>query len=124
MPKQPKRVLIVEDDTPMAEAIELKISRAGFLTHVAMNGLEALEALNGQHFDLMILDLVMPRMDGFEVLRKMKATKKLLPTIILTNLSHTQDMQEAKKYGVKDFFIKSNTPLATLVAHVQKLLRS
>ncbi len=68
MSKQVKRILVVEDEKPMSRALELKLTHVGFEVKTASNGEEALEILNKEKFDLIFLDLVMPKMNGFETL--------------------------------------------------------
>ncbi|MBT6757368.1 MAG: response regulator, partial [Candidatus Jacksonbacteria bacterium] len=67
-----KRILIVEDEKPMGHALELKLESEGFEVSTASNGVEALEVLEKETFNLVLLDLVMPKKDGFEVLTELK----------------------------------------------------
>ena len=120
--KIPGRILIVEDEKPMAHALELKLSHAGFEAHSVQNGEEAVALLKTDSFDLIILDLVMPKLDGFGVLEALSADKKSVPVIVLSNLSQEEDEKRARELGAKDFFIKSNTPIAEIVKRVQKML--
>ena len=123
MPKTAsKKILIVDDEKPLAKALELKLSHAGFETHVANNGEDAINALKKESFSLMLLDLIMPKMDGFKVLEEMKKLKKKPPVIVLSNLSQSEDMDKAKKLGAKGFFIKSDTSLAEVVKQVNTYL--
>ena len=117
-----KKILIVEDEKPIAKAYMLKLGRAGFESETASDGVDALEVLAKKNFDLIILDLVMPRMDGFEFLAELKNRKINIPVIVTTSLSQEEDAKRAKDLGARDYFIKSDTPIADIVEHVKKVL--
>ncbi len=118
-----KKILIVEDEKAIARALELKLKSTGIEVEVAGNGEKGLEALEKEKFDLILLDLVMPKLDGFGFLEQMKAKKIKTPVIVLSNLSQEGDEGKAKEMGAKEFFIKSNTPLVDIVKHVNKILK-
>ena len=117
-----KKILIVEDEKPAAKAFGLKLGRAGFESETAFDGLDALEVLAKKNFDLIILDLVMPRMDGFEFLAELKSRKINVPVIVTTNLSQDEDAKRARDLGAIDYFVKSDTPISDIVEHVKKIL--
>ena len=117
-----KKILIMEDEKPMARALELKLTNAGFAAARAGDGIEGMELLEKEHFSLILLDLVMPRMDGFAVLKALAEKGISTPVIILSNLGQEDDEKRAKALGAKDFFIKSNTPIATIVEKVSRFL--
>jgi len=117
--KQPK-ILIVEDEKPLSRAMKLKLENSGFLVEVATNGQEAIDLVKKDQFDAMILDLVMPIMDGFAVLEELKKNKIKLPIIAASNLAQREDIDRAKALGADSYFIKSNTSLAQIVEHVRK----
>lgn len=70
--KKNAKILIVEDDRPMAKALELKFKKSGFETELASNGKQALDLLNKNSFSLVLLDLIMPEMDGLAMLKKLR----------------------------------------------------
>ena len=117
-----KKILIIEDEKPAAKAFGLKLGRAGFESEIAFDGLDALEVLAKKNFDLIILDLVMPRMDGFEFLAELKSRNINIPVIVTTNLSQDEDAKKARDLGAIDYFVKSETPIANIVEHVKKVL--
>lgn len=117
-----KKILIIEDEKSMAQALELKLMHAGFKTKAVFNGKEGVELLQKETFTLILLDLVMPKMDGFKVLEILKKKKIKTPVIVLSNLSHENDEKWAKALGAKDFFIKSNTPIAEIVKRIKQFL--
>ncbi len=122
MTQSKKSVLVVEDERPMAKALELKLAHEGFAPTSAFNGEEALELLRKQKFDLMLLDLVMPKVDGFKVLETMKAENIMIPTIILSNLSQQEDERRVRELGARDFFIKSEIPISEVITKIKKIL--
>ena len=122
MPEQKQKILIVEDERPMAKALELKLGRSGYEARAVHNGEDALTALRGEAFDLMILDLVMPKLDGFGVLTRMQEEEIDVPAIVLSNLGQEEDAIRARTLGARDFFVKSNTPIVKVVEHVKNIL--
>lgn len=117
-----KRVLIVEDEAPLANALRLKLNAAGIEAVVVENGEEALQKLESESFNLIVLDLVMPRVDGFHVLEKKKEMGNDTPVIIASNLSQVEDQQKVKELGAVDYFIKSNVSLNSLVEQINKYI--
>ena len=117
-----KRILIVDDEKPLAKALELKLGHEGFEAKAVFNGVEAIEALKKEKFDLVLLDLVMPQEDGFTVLQNMAEIKGNTKVIVSSNLSQEEDIDRAKSLGATDYFIKSDTTLADIVIKVKKYL--
>lgn len=115
-----KRVLIVEDERPLSHALELKLQHEGFITVVAGNGEECLKAINEQQFDVVLLDLVMPVLDGFQVLEALQKKENHPVVFVLSNLSQAEDEDRVLKLGAKKYFIKSDTPLETIVNEVKQ----
>ena len=118
-----KKILIVEDEKPMAHALELKLNNSGFEAKAVFNGEEALEILTKEKYDLVLLDLVMPKMDGFALLENLKKKKIKVSVIITSNLSQEEDETRAKSLGAKDFLVKSDTPIAEIVKRCQNQLK-
>lgn len=106
----------------MAKALELKLNSSGFEAKAVFDGDEALEELAKTKYDLMLLDLMMPKKDGFGVLEEMKAKGIKIPVIVSTNLSQEGDIAKVKELGAKDYFVKSDTPITEVVKHVKKIL--
>jgi DNA-binding response OmpR family regulator len=121
--KNTKRLLLAEDERAIARALQLKLSISGFEVELASNGEDALSLLKEKKFDLLLLDIMMPKMDGFTVMEEMKKSKNKTPVIILSNLSQEDDAKRAKDLGAVDFFIKSNTPLSEIVGKINKFLK-
>lgn len=114
-----KRVLIVEDEAALAHALSLKLAHEGLYVKSAGSGQECLDILAKEHFDVILLDLVMPILDGFQVLEKMKDLPARPIVFALSNLSQVADEKQALALGAQKFFVKSNTPLVTIVQAVK-----
>lgn len=117
-------LLVAEDDQFYANLYRTKLEKEGFGVLVAQNGRETLEILRKSNPDLIILDLVMPEMDGFEVLKKLREEKDIqnVPVIILSNLGQPEDIERAKQLGVFKYIIKSNVSIHQMVESVEEVL--
>lgn len=116
-----KQILVAEDERPLAHALELKLQHEGFAITVASNGQEALDLMGSQHFDVLLLDLIMPVLDGFQVLEQLQSNPNKPAVIVLSNLSQHEDEERVLQLGARKFFIKSDTPLTTIVDEVKKI---
>ena len=114
-----KRVLIVEDEKPLSHALELKLKHEGFAVTTAFNGQECLNLIDSQQFDVVLLDLMMPVMDGFQVLEQLQQKQNKPAVFVLSNLSQHEDEERVLALGARKFFIKSDTPLTTIVEEVK-----
>lgn len=117
-----RKILIIEDEKPMAHALELKLTHEGLEPTVVHNGEEAILLLEKESFVLVVTDLMMPRVDGFGVLEYLQRQKSGCPSIVLSNLSQEEDRKKAIALGAKEFFVKSDTPIADIVLHIKKLI--
>jgi len=120
MSNSQKRVLIVEDEKPLAHALQLKLEHDGCKTVVAKNGQECLQFIEEQEFDVVLLDLMMPVLDGFQVLEHLQEKSSRPTVFVLSNLSQGEDEQRVLGLGAKKYFIKSDTPLSVIVEEVKK----
>lgn len=116
-----KKILIIEDEKPMANALKLKLKKNGFDVTVAFNGEDGLSFLKKESFDLILLDLIMPKIDGFKVLENLQIQKSSIPVIVLSNLGQDEDKKRAEMLGAKGYFIKSNTTLASLIVNIKQI---
>jgi len=114
-----KRVLIVEDERPLAHALDLKLKHEGFDSVVANNGKEGLDLILGGDFDVVLLDMMMPVMDGFQVLKELQKQEKRPVVFVLSNLSQREDEARVLEAGARKYFIKSDTPLSIIVEEVK-----
>jgi DNA-binding response OmpR family regulator len=117
-----KKILIVEDERPLAHALELKLTREGFECHSAFSGQEGVtESVSGK-YDLILLDIIMPEVDGFMLLQELQAKHIKTPVIIVSNLGQQEDVEKAKALGAKEYFVKANSPLTDIVKKVKEEL--
>lgn len=114
-----KKILIVEDERPLAHALELKLQHEGCQTTAVHNGKEALASIEQNVYDVILLDMMMPEMDGFQVLQHLHEKGNMPTVFVLSNLSLHDDEQRVLGLGAKKYFIKSNTPLAVIVEEVK-----
>ncbi len=115
-------ILLVEDDEALSSAIREKLLDEGFSVSCAFDGKQAAEALDEAHFDLIISDVMMPKMDGFELSRYVRRDGKSQPILIITAKSEIEDMQTGFKSGADDYMSKPIN-LKELVLRVHALLR-
>lgn len=109
--------MIVEDDSFVMDIYQTKLSQEGYAVIEARDGLEALEKIKKGKPDLILLDIIMPKMDGLEVLKKIKEDKQFsdIPIILLTNLSQKEEINFGLGLGANDYLIKSHfTPSEVL----------
>jgi len=119
-----RRVILAEDDRFLRKAAETALKRHGFTVVAAVDGEEALRLARAAPPDLVLLDLIMPRMQGFEVLRALKADPATapIPVVILSNLGQDGDMKQAMDAGAAGYFVKANLSLQDLVKRVGELV--
>lgn len=119
-----KNILIAEDEQPLAKALEIKLKNVGFTTKVAFNGKEATEILNSENFDCLVLDLLMPDIDGFGVLENIKDKNLSMKVVVTSNLSQEEDKKKALELGADNYLVKSNTSLSQIVEEISKVLEN
>lgn len=120
-----KKILIVEDEEDLREMYSSKISSAGYNVITATCGDEGLTAIKKEKPDLVLLDLIMPRKNGFDVMEELKNDKNKIetPIIILSNLCQDEDMELAKEMGAIDYLIKSQIKLDDLVIRINQYFK-
>ena len=116
-----KKILIIEDERPLAHALELKLGHEGYEIEVAYTGAEGLQKAKKGGYKLILLDLILPEMDGFTVLKQIGKNKKT-KVIVLSNLGQDEDKQRTKDLGAVEYCVKSNTPLSEIVKRVKAYL--
>ena len=117
-----RKILIVEDEKPLARALGFKVSRHGFEIQAVYNGQEALDLLAKEKFNMILLDLVMPQKGGMDVLRELRARGDNTPVVFLSNLSDDETIRTAKELGAEDFLVKSSTPIIDVIDRIKVLL--
>jgi len=119
-----KKILIIEDEKPLAHALELKLSHEGFAIVSTRSGEEGLEYLANEKFDLVLTDLIIPGVDGFKVLETILEKKMKVPVIVMTNLNQEEDRKRAFDLGASEFFVKSNSPISLIVESIKNKITS
>lgn len=119
---KPVRILIVEDDVPLARLLCSWLTAEGFAGELAFDGEEALRKLESETYQLMLLDLNMPKMDGLTLLTKMHADRPDLPVMVLTGRNRTEDRVITLNQGADDCLVKPFS-LLELLARIRALLR-
>lgn len=124
MTKSRITILVVEDDKFISNAYKIKFDAAGFTSEFAYDGQEALTILENFTPDIIILDLVMPIKNGFEVLKVVKKDERIshIPIIVATNLGQEQYIVKAKEMGAVDYILKSELSLADLVIKIKTIV--
>ena len=119
-----EKILIVEDEIALSEVLRDEFSLHKFDIVVAYNGEEAMRKLRSEKPDFVLLDLLLPKMDGFEVLKQMKSDEELqeIPVIVLSNLGQDEDIKEAMKLGAVDYFVKTQHPIKEIIEKVRHFL--
>jgi len=120
-----KKILIIEDDQLIVRAYLAHLERDGYKVETALDGKEGLEKVKSFKPDLILLDIIMPMLDGIstlKILKKDKETKKI-PVILLTNVNEKDDVVLASKLGVLLYFVKVETSLKVLSKWVRDILK-
>jgi DNA-binding response OmpR family regulator len=124
-----KKILLVEDDPFLIDIYQKKLNDSGFKVEVAKDGEKALEILKEKNFDLMLLDIVLPKIDGWKILeeiREMKKEKKDLEKmkiVIWSNLGEKEDVKKGLSLGATSYLIKANFTPSEVVREIEKLLK-
>lgn len=123
--KEPVHILIVEDDLFLAEIYQKKFEMEGFKVSMANNGEKAITDIKKKNPDLVLLDILLPKLDGFSVLEAVKAdaSVKNIPIILLTNLGQQDDVQRGLEKGAADYLIKTHFKPSEVVDKVRKILK-
>jgi CheY-like chemotaxis protein len=124
VPDGPRRVLLAEDDRFLRRAAEASLRRHGLEVLTAADGEEALRIARAEPLDLILLDVMMPKLDGFEVLSALKQDDATahIPVLVLSNLGQERDVAQAKALGAVAFLVKANLSLQDLVERVDAAL--
>jgi DNA-binding response OmpR family regulator len=115
------KVIVADDDRMLRKAAETTLRRQGYLVATASDGEEALQLIRSEQPDVIVLDLIMPKLQGFDVLQILKqdSLTSNIPVIVLSSLTQEQDKQEALDLGAVAYFNKSTFSLAELVKQVE-----
>lgn len=119
-----KKILIVEDEEIMIDLLQRKLTREGYEVSVTRDGDEGLKAMREVKPDLILLDIIMPRMGGFEVMEEMSRDPELrqIPIIVVSNSGQPVELDNAQKLGAKDWLIKTEFDPQEVIEKVIKLI--
>ncbi len=116
-----KKVVVVEDDTLLRDLLVKKLLRENFDAVGCVDAKAAFRQFDQEKPDVILLDLILPETDGFEILTQIKASQDLshIPVLILTNHGQKEDVDRALKLGAQDFLVKANFTLSEIIERVQ-----
>ena len=119
------KILVVEDDKFLRELISQKLVKEGYTVIVAVDGENAIESVKEKGLGLVLLDLILPGIGGFEVLAKIKSDPVLakIPVIILSNLGQKDDIEKGREMGVDDYLIKAHFTPNEIVERIQAIIK-
>lgn len=121
-----KKILLVEDEQIISEMYQTKLKSDGYDVLMADNGSDGLKMAISEKPDLVLLDIMLPLLDGFSVLEKMKANEAIaaIPVVMVTNLSTEEDRQKGERMGALDYLVKSNMTPEQLSQAIAKYLKA
>lgn len=121
MTEQKKIILVVEDEEPMQLVLRDVLKVEGYDVLEAKNGIEGLELALKEHPDLILLDILMPKMDGLEMLKNLRADEwgRKVPVIVLTNLSDNEDIAKAVEDDVFEYFVKTDIRIDEVIQRIR-----
>lgn len=124
--KERQKIIFIEDDEILVRAYQNKLTMEGFEVAIALDGEDALKQLQEKKFDLILLDLMLPKVDGFTVLEKLRASswssaKK--PVVVFSNLGQSADIDRAKELGANDYLVKANLTPNQVVEKIREQLK-
>jgi len=119
-----KQILLVEDDPFLIDIYTTKLKESGFSVEVATDGEGGIRKLRGKKFDLLVLDIVLPQIDGWEILKKIKEDLKIkIPTVILSNLGQKEEVEKGMKLGAAKYLIKAHYTPSEVVEEMKEVLK-
>lgn len=122
MDNNKKRILVIEDEATLQKALNDVLIQEGYDVLSALDGASGLELALKEKLDLILLDIILPKMDGFEVLKKLKEKGSQIPIIILTNLSDINDIQKALDLGATTYLVKADFHLSDVLKKVKETI--
>ncbi len=119
-----KKILIIEDEEVLLGLLQERLVQEGYQVDIAKDGQEGLEKIRKFKPDLILLDIIMPKMGGFEVMEEVNKDEelKIIPIIIVSNSGQPVELERAKKLGVKDWLIKTDFDPQEVIDKVKKQL--
>jgi DNA-binding response OmpR family regulator len=120
-----KKILIIEDEATLQRSLSEFLTAEGFEVLSALDGEEGLDMVKEKNPDLVLLDIILPKKDGYEVLGEIKKDEKTtkIPVVLLTNLEAAEDVQRAFDAGATTYLVKSNYKLEDIVKKIKEILK-
>lgn len=120
-----KKIILIEDEEALQKSLSKSLEMENFTVISAYDGKAGLEMALKENPDLILLDLILPQMDGFEVLKELKKSPKTkdVPIIILTNLEQSQSVEKTMEFGPLNYLVKANYNLDEIVSKIKELLK-
>jgi len=124
VPNAQNIIMVIEDDPFLSSILKARLEKDGFQVIQAFNGEEALKKLHESTPGLVILDLIMPKMSGFEVLQAISIDPQLnkIPVVVVSNLGQPGDMEKAKGFGAIDYFVKMRLSIDELLVKIRDII--
>lgn len=125
MTSNKKKILVVEDDGMIGSMYKTKFEADGYTVFIAVDGAAGLEAAKKEKPDIIMLDVILPRLDGFSVLEAIKKDKDIkdIPVIMLTNLGTEEDKKKGEKMGALDYLVKASLTPGQVSAKIKEVLK-
>lgn len=119
-----KKILIIEDDKFLSQVLKGRLEKEGFAVLQAFDGEEGIAALKKELPDLVLLDIIMPKVSGFEILEQISIDPQLqgVPVVVVSNLGQESDLQKVERLGIKHYFIKVQVSIEDLVTTIKNLM--
>lgn len=125
MPDKKTKILLVEDEQMIVDMYKLRLEEESFAVLVTDKGSEALELAEKEKPAIILLDIILPEVDGFSILMTLKAqaATKSIPVVMLTNLGQESDQLKGQQMGAKGYFIKSQHTPSDVIAEIKKIIK-
>jgi DNA-binding response OmpR family regulator len=125
MADEAKKVMLVEDDRFLSSLIKARLEKDGIVVQQAFDGDDAIKRLPDEKPDLVILDLIMPKTNGFDVLKAISMTPGIetTPVVIVSNLAQDSDIEKARQLGAKEYFVKVKISIDDLIGKIENLVQ-
>jgi len=128
MIEKPKKILLIEDEPFLSSLLKNRLQREKFEVIIAKDGEEATKFLKSLTPNLILLDIILPKKSGFEIMEDIKSDPELsdkidIPVIIISNLSQPEDIQKSKQLGAIEYFVKAKTSIDDLVSKIKTFVK-
>lgn len=124
--KARQKIFFIEDDAILARAYQTKLTMEGFEVDLAIDGEEAIQKLETNDYDLVLLDLILPKINGFDVLKRLRNsewTSAKKPVIVFSNLGNASDIDQARESGADDYLVKASLSPNQVVEKIRQYLK-